>query len=141
MLRDELIRYYYRGNGYNYNCAESMLRACNDYFNLNLPDVLFYAASGYGGGMGHNELCGGLASAVSVLGVLYSVNGKGHDSPYLRELTNELFSRFEEKLGKGKCKELKELYSIPERRCEPILVICADVLEDIISRNEPVNRR
>ena len=62
MLRDELIRYYYRGNGYNYSCAEAMMRAMNDYYDLKLPEEMFYAASSFSGGCWQNEMCGGLAS-------------------------------------------------------------------------------
>ena len=140
MLRDELVKYYYSGNGYNYNCAESMLHALDDYYHLHLPRQMFLAASSFGGGCRHDEMCGGLASALSVLGVLYSVDGRGHDSPLLRELTDQLFRKFDERFSTSRCVRLKQENYIPGRKCEPILVVCADIIEEIIRDNPPAGR-
>ena len=139
MLRDELIKYYYPPNNYNYNCAESMLRAINDYYDLKLPEQMFYAASSYGGGCHHDELCGGLASCMAALGVLYSVNGRGHDSEKLRELSDELFRRFDERFKTSRCNQLKKENYIPVHKCEPILVVCADIFEELVNNNRIIN--
>ena len=140
MLRDELIKYYYPGNGYNYSCAEAMMHAVDDYYDLNLPKESFLAASSFSGGCWHNEMCGGLSSSLAVLGILYSRDGHGHDSPELKKMAFELFSRFEEKFGNGKCWRLKKAYYVPERKCEVLLVHIADILEDIIAKNEIINK-
>lgn len=139
MLKDELIKYYYPPNGYNYNCAEAMIRALNDYYDLKLPEEMFYGASSYGGGCHHDELCGGLASGLAVLGVLYSVNGRGHDSAKLRELSDELFKRFEERFKTSRCNQLKKENYIPVHKCQPVLVSIADILEDLINNNPVIN--
>ena len=94
----------------------------------------------FSGGCWHNEMCGGLSSSLAVLGILYSRDGHGHDSPELKKMAFELFSRFEEKFGNGKCWRLKKAYYVPERKCEVLLVHIADILEDIIAKNEIINK-
>lgn len=141
MLRDELVKYYRKENGYNYSCAEAMIHAANDYYGLDLPQEVMLAASSFSGGCWHNEMCGGIASALSILGIMYSVDGRAHDSEKLREVVGELFEAFEKEYGKGRCLELKYRYHNPEQRCERMLAGCADILEDIIRDNKPVNNK
>ena len=43
MLKDEIGKYYFDGN---YNCAETIIRAGNDYYNLG--NTLLYISSGLG---------------------------------------------------------------------------------------------
>ena len=43
-------KYHLEGN----NCVESVVKACNDSMNLNLPDVAIRMACGLGGGI---EMC------------------------------------------------------------------------------------
>ncbi len=140
MLRDEVIRYYYGPNGYDYNCAEAMLHGADDYYHLHLPEEAFRLSCGFGGGCQHDELCGGLASAVAILGYLYSVNGRGHQSDLLAQLESQLFERFEQQLRITNCKQLKQENYIPVRKCEKILVTAADILEQIISENPVLNK-
>ena len=140
MLRDYLVKYYYPGNDYNYSCSEAMLHAIDEYYGLNLPKELFYASCGFGGGARHDELCGGLASAIAVLGILYSVNGRGHESDKMRQLTAELLQKVDERFGTTRCNRLKAENYIPEHKCEPLLVVIADMLEDIISKNPIINK-
>ncbi len=141
MLRDIVGELYYHGNGHNYSCSESMLRAIDRYYDLKLPEELFYAASAYSGGCGHDEMCGAVASAIAALGILYSQQGHAHNSPEMAAVRKELFERFEEKFGPYRCVELKKRYHVPDRKCEVLLLECADILEDIISRNEIINKR
>ena len=135
MLRDVVVKYYYPPNGYNYNCAESMLRAVDEYYRLELPEQMLRGVSGFGGGAGHDVLCGALESAVITLSVLFSVNGRGHDSDLLRELTDRLLSEFETSMGYLGCVGLKSRYHVPVRKCESILIMAADLLEEIIDSN------
>ena len=141
MLKDEVIKYYYPPNGYNYSCSESMLRGVSDCFHLDISEETYYAASSFSGGCGHDELCGGLASALAVLGILYAVNGHAHDSDTMKAARKELFERFEEKYPTTKCLWLKEHYFVPVRKCESILADIADILEDILQKYEFINPR
>ena len=141
MLRDEVVKYYFPGNNRNYSCSESMIRAVNDYYDLDLPEDVLLASSAFSGGCWHDEMCGGISSALMVLGILYSVNGHAHDSDQMKAREAELFERFDEKFGTTRCKYLKEHYYIQGIKCEPVLVVIADILEDLINRNAIINKR
>ena len=56
MLRDYVKKYYLEQRR---NCAESLLRAANEAYGLNLTEADFALLSGFGGGMGCGSVCGG----------------------------------------------------------------------------------
>jgi hypothetical protein len=53
--------------GKDYSCAESLLLASLRF--LGRPEDIFWAASGFGGGIYHRDLCGFLTSGVMALGL------------------------------------------------------------------------
>lgn len=53
--------------GKGYSCAESGLAVSLRY--LEKPDHLLWVAAGYGGGLGHRDLCGFLTSGVMAIGI------------------------------------------------------------------------
>ena len=137
MLRDELIRYYSPTEGPRYNCAEAMMRALNDYYRLNLPKEVLCAASSFGGGCAHDEMCGGIASSLAVLGILFSNDGNSRNSLNLIQLRKQFFTEFDAIYQQSRCNYLRNNYSGPGRRCEPVLVNIADIIEKIITENLP----
>ena len=64
MLKDTYEKYYY---DQNYNCAETMIRAANEYYDLKLHDRDMIMLGGYGAGMQTGNTCGAVLAAVSVL--------------------------------------------------------------------------
>lgn len=48
MLKDCIVKYYLDGN---YNCAETILRAANDYYGLELHDRDMIMVGAYGAGI------------------------------------------------------------------------------------------
>lgn len=141
MLKDTVVKYYYKPNGYNMSCAEAMLKACDEYFGLKLPEKMYYAASGFSGGAWHNEMCGCVASSIAVLSILYSVEGHAHDSPLLKRLVPHFLMRFEQQFTSTRCGYLKKQYHQPDIKCQIVLEGCADILEEIISTNEIINKQ
>ena len=141
MLRDEVIKYYNPSYNRNYSCSEAMIRAADDYYHLNLPEELFYSVGPFSGGAQHDEMCGGISSAMSVLGILYSVNGHAHDSDLMRKMTLDLITRFEERFSGIHCRYLKQNYYVQGIKCQNVLAVCADILEELISENEIINKR
>ena len=111
------------------NCAQAILLAANDYYNLNLTEDADILLAGFGGGMGCGRLCGCLAASISVLGKLF---GKRED---FRGICKEFVSVFEEKLacGSTECSDLTAKYKNPETRCLPTVVIAARALDEYIS--------
>ena len=61
-MAKELKDYFHEG----YSCAESLLMVSLRY--LNKPEELVWAAAGYGGGLGHKDLCGFLTAGVMGIG-------------------------------------------------------------------------
>ena len=64
MFKETLAKYYDEGN---YNCAETMIRAGNEYYELGLHDRDMIAFGGFGGGIQTGNTCGAVLAAVSVL--------------------------------------------------------------------------
>ena len=68
MLRDHVKKYYLEQRR---NCAESVLRAANEAWDLGLTDKDFALFSGFGGGMGCGKTCGALSGSLAALGAVY----------------------------------------------------------------------
>ena len=52
---EELVKRYYLEN--DFNCAEAMMHAANEAYQLNLSEETFHAFSGFGGGCGCGRGC------------------------------------------------------------------------------------
>lgn len=131
MLKELALKYY--EGGYDLNCAETILYAANDQYHLELSKDALKIMAAFGGGVAVEELCGAAAGAAAVIGVLYT-NLRGHESPRVKELTNEFMVSFKKRLGTYNCKELKEKYKNDTDRCKEMIIAAAEGLEVIINR-------
>ena len=66
MLKDVYQKYYFERN---YNCAETLLRAANDYYDLKLHDRDMIMVGAYGAGIQCGNTCGAVLAAASVLSI------------------------------------------------------------------------
>lgn len=133
MLIDRCKKYYDIRN--NLNCAECILYAANEEYNMGInPDDLKLAA-GFGGGMAVEGTCGALTGAIMVLGRLF-VNVKAHESDRIKLLTRELIERSYKKLSTLNCRELKAKYRDEEKRCFVIISAVSGILDDIVMREK-----
>ncbi|MBQ9032454.1 MAG: C-GCAxxG-C-C family protein [Parasporobacterium sp.] len=133
MLRDVIGLYYFDGN---YNCAEALLHAANEYYQLGLGEREMKLVSGYGAGIQTESVCGALLAAVSVLSLKY-VETKAHESEEIKPLTQELIRRFEEELAHSiLCERIRPVYFQPEKRCFRTVEAACDVLEAVIRDRE-----
>ena len=57
------VEYKHQG----YNCAEAMVKACNDLHDMRIPSEL---ASPFGGGMACGDTCGAVVGALMALGLM-----------------------------------------------------------------------
>ena len=103
MLKDLIGKYYFDGN---YNCAESLLRAANDYYQLNLHDQDMIIIGGFGAGMQAGLTCGALLSAISVLSYKY-IEAKAHESADINPIVNRLLADFTRRMESIVCAEIK----------------------------------
>jgi C_GCAxxG_C_C family probable redox protein len=129
MLKDKVRKFY--DKSYDLNCAETILYAANEEYNLNLTKETFKSMAAFGGGMAIEDVCGAITGALAVLGILFT-REKAHEGTLVKNLSIEFFRRFEEKFGTRNCKELKEKYRNDEKRCSDMVYYAAEILDDIV---------
>ena len=132
MLKDCFEKYYY---DQNYNCAETMIRAANEYYDLKLHDRDMIMLGGYGGGIQTGNTCGAILAAVSVLSMKY-VKQKAHESKDIKPVTTALIREFNKKYGSILCKDIKPQSFDPQYRCKKTIEAASDILEAVIADYE-----
>ncbi|MCT8976326.1 C-GCAxxG-C-C family protein [Clostridium sp. CX1] len=133
MLLDKVKKYY--SEEYDLNCAETIVYAANEEYNLNLDKNTLKTMSAFGGGMGIEGTCGVVSGSLAILGIIFTKE-KAHESDRIKLLSQEFFKSFEEKLKSNNCKSLKEMYRNDDVRCSEIVYTAAEVLEKIIIREK-----
>lgn len=134
MLRDHIDKYYFDGN---YNCAESVLLAANDYYDLGLDEKAIKVVSGYGAGMQTGNVCGTLLSGISILSLKY-VETKAHESEDIKPAVTLLMERFKAEIGESiLCDDIKPCYFVEGQRCRETVVKACDVIEKVLAEYQP----
>ncbi|MCQ2521324.1 MAG: C-GCAxxG-C-C family protein [Lachnospiraceae bacterium] len=132
MLKDEIGKYYFEGN---YNCAETILRAGNDYYELGLHDRDMILVGVYGAGIQCGNTCGAILAAAGILSMKY-VESKAHESEHIKIVGTELIRKFNLKYGSTLCKDIKAQSFKPEYRCLKTVEAACDILEEVIQEYE-----
>ena len=132
MLKDCYEKYYY---DQNYNCAETMIRAANEYYDLKLHDRDMIMLGGFGAGIQTGNTCGAILAAVSVLSMKY-IERNAHDSKDIKPVTTALIRKFNEKYGSTLCKDIKPQSFNPEYRCKMTIETACEILESVIADYE-----
>lgn len=130
MLKKKVEKYY--NSGYDLNCAEAILYAANDAYDLHLTKDTLKTMAGFGGGMAIEETCGAVTGAIAALSIMF-VEDRAHEGEKIKTLVVKLFDRVEKRLGTNNCKLLKEKYRHnEEEKCKFIILAVAEVLGEII---------
>ncbi len=132
MLKDLLPKYYF---DQNYNCAETILRAANEYYDLGLHDKDMILVGAYGAGIQSGNTCGAVLSVAAVLSLKY-VEAKAHESEDIRPVVQKMMRKFNEKYGSILCKNIKPQSFKPEYRCQMTIETSCDILEETIAEYE-----
>jgi len=132
MLKETAKKYW--TEEYDLNCAECIIYAANEEYNLNLSQQTLKVMAGFGGGMATGDVCGVVTGSIGVIGIIFT-EVSGHKSPIVREMTREFIKRFNEKLGYIRCVDLKKEY-INEKKCTLMIETGAEVLESIILKEK-----
>ena len=132
MLKDVYQKYYFEQN---YNCADTLLRAANDYYDLKLHDRDMIMVGAYGAGIQCGNTCGAVLAAASVLSMKY-VEAKAHESEDIRPVVMKLMRKFNAKYGSTLCKDIKPQSFKPEYRCKMTVETACDILEETIKEYE-----
>lgn len=132
MLKDLLGKYYF---DQNYNCAETIIRAGNEYYNLGLHDRDMIMVAAYGAGIQSGNTCGAILAGASILSMKY-VEAKAHESKDIRPVVMKLMRRFNLKYSSTLCKDIKPQSFKPEYRCQKTIETACDILEEVIAEYE-----
>jgi len=132
MLKDLIGKYYFEGN---YNCAETIIRAGNEYYELGLHDNDMIMMGVFGAGIQCGNTCGCILSAASILSMKY-VEAKAHESADIKPVTLMLIRAFKAKYGSTLCKDIKAQSFKPEYRCLKTVETACDILENVIEEYE-----
>lgn len=135
MLKDHADKYYFEGN---YNCAETVMHAANEYYGLGLADREIKLLGGYGAGMQTGNICGALLAGISVLTCKY-VEVKAHESADIGPVTAMLIDRFKAEIGETLlCADIKAMNFAEGQRCRKTVQAACDVLEKVLEEYQPV---
>lgn len=129
MLKDHLDKYYFDGN---YNCAESVLRAGNDYYGLNLHDRDMKLVGAYGAGIQTGNTCGALLGAAAILSMKY-IEAKAHESEDIKPVVTIMMEKFKAAYGSYLCEAVKPQSFVEGRRCLAAVQKTCDILEEVIA--------
>lgn len=132
MLKDVYAKYYFEGN---YNCAETIIRAANEYYELGLHDRDMIMVGAYGAGIQCGNTCGAVLSATAVLSMKY-VEAKAHECEEIKPVVMKLMRKFQAKYGSTLCKDIKPQSFKPEYRCQMTIEASCDILEETIAEFE-----
>ena len=128
-MLEEVARKYYK---MGYNCAESIIRAGNEVYDLKLHDRDMVMTAAFGGGMQIGDVCGALTGACCVISARY-VETKAHDYPEMRKLTQKLVLAFQQDMGSRLCAKVKPVHYSKELKCQNTVGRAAVILERVIS--------
>ena len=111
-------------------CSESILRAANEVYNLNLNDSEIQLFEGFRGGMGCGAACGCLTGAMGVLSRMYA----GRED--FKAICGNFVAFFKEKLDSGSidCSILEPKYKNDTVRCGITVGLAADALVEYIEK-------
>lgn len=115
------------------NCAEKILQGANIAYDLGLDKEALKLAAGFGGGMAIEDKCGALTASLMVLGKLF-VRERAHESTRIKELTEELFEKYQKEMGSIDCAPLKGKHRTEELKCRNVILKAAELLDDIVKR-------
>ena len=128
MLIEKVRKYYLEQD---YNCAETVVKAANEEYNLGLTDSAVRLVSGYGKGFGACETCGALCGAMAVLSVM-CVQTRAHETENFSDICSGYLSAFKAKLGSDNCQQLQDKYRNEQVRCLKTIELAAQALEDYL---------
>jgi C_GCAxxG_C_C family probable redox protein len=116
------------------NCAETILHAANEVYGWNLSHDALLLSSGFGGGVGGQELlCGALAGGVMALSKLF-VRDRGHESDLMKTITKDYFARFENEMGHIDCAPLKKAHRTESKGCRQVILASARSLDQVADK-------
>lgn len=130
MLVDLVMKYY--DKEYDLNCAECMLVAANDEYDLNISNQTLRMMASFGGGMAIGSVCGAITGGAAVIGLMFTTE-RGHKSPHVKEMTSRYINEYNRRMGTLECIPLKnKYYEQGAPRCTIMMRMAAEVLQELV---------
>ena len=121
-----------------YNCAECILHAANEQWQLGLSEADMRLVSGFGAGMQCGDICGALTASVCVISRKI-VRTKAHDCPALQPLVQQMISAFEQAAQARTCARIRPRAFNETTRCLTTVETAADILEQLMHAQEEMD--
>lgn len=120
----------------NNNCSMAMLKACNEYYNLNLGAEAGNLMEGFGGGMFEGIVCGALVACTACLSDLVSRTDTDGESDKVCQAQELLMKNFREMEGCSSwdCKDIRPKHWSEENRFLKTLLIAGQALEKTLDQ-------
>lgn len=128
MLSEHIKKIYLEGD---YNCAESILLAANEEYDLNIPKDSYKLLSPFGGGMGCGKACGAVCGALAVLGYM-NVDGRAHATEGFKDLCANFVAKVEQECKCIDCSVIKPQFFVEGQRCLGAVIRIGELLEEYI---------
>lgn len=90
-----------------FNCAEAMLRAINDKYDLNITEDAKIQMAAFGGGFAVGDACGLLVGGYAALAHMYSSDDYPKGNIKLRAMCKEWYKRFQREFKDVNCNIIK----------------------------------
>jgi C_GCAxxG_C_C family probable redox protein len=120
---------------FHMNCAEVLLRAANDKYDLNLPEVSFRMLQGFGAGFYSERTCGAFSGALAALGAMYTEE-RPSDQSKMTKAAKLLVKEFEAEFGSLNCDDIKKHFRDPATGCNPVKLKAGSVFDRVVSAME-----
>ena len=131
----ETVDKYYNKEIYDLNCAETMIYAGNEEYDMHLNQDTLKTMAAFGGGMAIESVCGAITGSLAIIGILFT-KGQAHESDKVKLLTIEFIDKFKNKLNTINCRELKGKYKTEDIRCSVMMNSAGEILDYIIKREK-----
>jgi C_GCAxxG_C_C family probable redox protein len=120
---------------YHLNCAEILLMAANEEYQLGLDNRFIKAVCPFGGGIQTEKTCGALLGAVAALGVMYAEK-RPTTNDRLKEITKKFVEEFEKEFGASDCATIKANHRSETEGCNPVKLRTAEVFERVMKQEQ-----
>lgn len=117
---------------YHKNCAEIMLMAADEHYNLGLDERFFKAVCPFGGGFQTENTCGALLGALAAIGLMYTED-RPTTNDKMKEKTKQFVAEFEKEFGALDCANIKAHHRSETEGCAPVKIRTAEVFERVIN--------
>lgn len=128
MLKERAYDYY---ENKDCNCAEAVIRAANDEYDLGINEQGLKAFGGFGGGMQCGNVCGALSGGLGAISAK-EIKTCAHQTESLAPKCRAMMDGFKEKFGSAFCTKVKADHSSKTQRCWKVVEGAAEVLEEIM---------